>query len=84
MTGERNHFHHSLGAEIRYDDIGQVGLYRTLERERLSTVREDTVDQHSIGIFYELAWQINDRWRLLIHMLYVGLIRYYHSDTLLV
>ena len=63
VTGERDHFHHSLGVEIRYDDIGQVGLYRTRERERLSTVREDTVDQYSIGIFYELAWHINDRWR---------------------
>jgi hypothetical protein len=63
VTGNAEHFHHSAGLEFRYDDIGQVGLYRTRERERLSTVREDSVDQASVGIFYELAWYMTDRWR---------------------
>ena len=63
VTGGAEHFHHSFGAEFRYDDIKQVGLYRTRDRERLSTVREDTVDQASIGVYYELAWRFADRWR---------------------
>jgi hypothetical protein len=63
VTGDQEHFHHSAGVEFRYDDIGQVGLYRTRERERLSTVREDSVDQGSIGVYYELAWRMTDRWR---------------------
>jgi outer membrane receptor protein involved in Fe transport len=63
VTGAEEHFHHSAGVEFRYDDIGEVGLYRTRERQRLSTVRQDTVDQASLGIFYELAWHMNERWR---------------------
>ena len=63
VTGAEEHFHHSAGVEFRYDDIGEVGLYRTRERQRLSTVRRDTVDQASLGVFYELAWHMNERWR---------------------
>ena len=63
VTGAEEHFHHSAGVEVRYDDIHDVGLYRTRERRRLSTVREDSVDEASIGIYYELAWRMSDRWR---------------------
>ena len=66
VTGAEEHFHHSAGVEFRYDDIGEVGLYRTLERERLATVHEDKVDQSSVGIFYELAWYMNERWRTVL------------------
>ena len=66
ITGAADHFHHSVGVEFRYDDIGEVGLYRTRERERLSTVREDSVDQASVGVFYELAWHMDERWRAVL------------------
>jgi outer membrane receptor protein involved in Fe transport len=46
------HMHHLIGAELRYDDIGGVGLYRTRRRVRLATVREDSVDQLSYGLYY--------------------------------
>ncbi len=47
-----------VGAETRYDDIGTVGLYRTVARVRSSTTREDSVGQASVGIFaqHELQW----------------------------
>lgn len=45
------------GGDIRYDDIDEVGLYRTVERERISTVRTDTVDQLSASAYGELQFR---------------------------
>jgi outer membrane receptor protein involved in Fe transport len=66
VGGLDEHFHHSLGAELRYDDIDTVGLYRTRARQRLSTVREDGVEQASVGVFYELAWRLSSDWRTVL------------------
>jgi outer membrane receptor protein involved in Fe transport len=41
--------------QTRYDDIAKVGLYRTDDRERISTIREDSIDEISIGLYSELA-----------------------------
>ncbi|HEY6863102.1 MAG TPA: TonB-dependent receptor [Burkholderiales bacterium] len=49
-----------FGADLRYDDIGTVALYHTVERERLATVREDKVGQTGAGLFYENTVQWND------------------------
>ncbi len=48
---------HTFGAQVRNDDIGNVGLYRTSARARLSTVREDGVVQTSGAVFYENKYQ---------------------------
>ena len=47
-----------IGLQVRNDDIGNVGLYRTRQRERLSTVREDEVDQQNWSGY----WQNTIRW----------------------
>ncbi len=49
---------HGLGLQVRRDDIGKVGLYRTVARRRLETVREDRVGQTSAGLYYqnEVEW----------------------------
>ncbi|HMN47088.1 MAG TPA: TonB-dependent receptor [Povalibacter sp.] len=39
------------GIQVRRDDIGRVGLYRTLARERFETIREDAVRQTSYGVY---------------------------------
>jgi outer membrane receptor for ferrienterochelin and colicin len=39
------------GVQWRHDDIPTVGLYRTQERARLSTMREDDVRQNSYSIW---------------------------------
>ncbi|MEM6638570.1 MAG: TonB-dependent receptor [Pseudomonadota bacterium] len=52
-----------IGAAVRLDDIGDVGLFRTVRRERLSTVRQDEVGQASVGLFYDVDTQWNDQWR---------------------
>jgi outer membrane receptor protein involved in Fe transport len=40
-----------LGAQVRHDDIGNVGLYHTIRRQPLETVREDAVRQTSAAVF---------------------------------
>ncbi|HUH00946.1 MAG TPA: TonB-dependent receptor, partial [Kofleriaceae bacterium] len=52
-----------VGAEGRFDDIERVGLYRTLVRQPLSTVREDRVRQGSFGVHAAHEFRFNDRWR---------------------
>jgi hypothetical protein len=41
----------TIGAQLRHDAIGNVGLYHTAARQRLSTVREDGIGQTSGGIY---------------------------------
>ena len=61
MARETNYhgLHGSLrfGVESRLDDVGQVGLYLTRDRERLSTVREDAVQRLGVGVFVEQQLQ---------------------------
>jgi outer membrane receptor protein involved in Fe transport len=47
-----------LGVELRYDDIPEVGLYKTRGRKRLGAVRSDKVEEWSTGLFAEnqLNW----------------------------
>ena len=52
-----------LGAEGRYDDIGQVGLFRTARRARLSTVRDDSVKEGSLGVFVANEFRFNEKLR---------------------
>jgi outer membrane receptor protein involved in Fe transport len=46
------------GLQTRIDDIGKVALYRTKERERIDTVREDSVRQAS----YSAYASVQTRW----------------------
>ncbi len=53
----------SWGGDLRYDDIGEVGLYSTAGRVRNGTVRRDSVEELSIGIYGEAELLVNDRLR---------------------
>lgn len=44
----------TLGAELRRDDIGAVGLYKTVARQRIDTTREDDVTQSSYSVYSSL------------------------------
>ncbi len=50
-----------LGTELRYDDIDEVALYKTQDRQHLGTVRHDAVQELSLGVFWEnqLQWTEN-------------------------
>lgn len=53
----------ATGVQVRHDDIGKVGLYRTIARERFDTVREDAVRQTSYGVYSSIDTRWNDRVR---------------------
>lgn len=57
------------GAETRFDRIGRIGLYRTDDRARLSTDREDRVSQGSGAVFGQAEWH-RDAWRASIGLRY--------------
>ena len=45
------------GGDIRYDDISEVGLFKTVERERIRTVRSDSVGEFSASAYGELEFE---------------------------
>jgi len=50
------------GSEIRYERIGKIGLYRTQARQVISTDREDSLHQGSIGLWGSADWKLS-AWR---------------------
>jgi outer membrane receptor protein involved in Fe transport len=52
-----------FGLQARRDDIGKVALYSTKAREILSTTRDDSVKETSVGLYGEEFVQWNDRFR---------------------
>ncbi|RDX35933.1 TonB-dependent receptor [Kangiella sp. HD9-110m-PIT-SAG07] len=68
---------HHFGAETRYDDIEEVGLYKTQERQRLGVVRSDTVGELSIGAFYEATMNWNSSLKSVVGLRY----DYYDFDV---
>ncbi len=52
-----------IGAEGRFDDIDRVALLRTSARQRVGTVRDDAVEEGSLGIFVANEFRFNDQWR---------------------
>jgi outer membrane receptor protein involved in Fe transport len=53
----------TAGVQLRYDDIDTVGLYHTRARERLSTLREDAVEQSALGLHVEQSLDLAPRVR---------------------
>jgi outer membrane receptor protein involved in Fe transport len=53
----------ATGVQARHDDIGKVGLYRTIAGERFETVREDAVRQTSYGVYGSVDTRWSERVR---------------------
>ena len=66
----------SIGIETRFDDIGTVGLYHTDARERIGTVRQDSVDEGSIAGFVSYSTRWNSWFRSVLGARY----DYYHAN----
>lgn len=48
------------GIDIRHDDINTLGLDRTQSRNTVSTLRDDAVEESSLGSYAELEWQLGE------------------------
>ena len=56
----------SGGVEARHDDISDVGLFRTAGRERLETVRRDSVTETSLAAWGQAGLTLTDTLRAII------------------
>ncbi|MEM7708404.1 MAG: TonB-dependent receptor [Pseudomonadota bacterium] len=54
------------GAEFRWDDAQEVGLYRTAGRRRLGTVRQDRLHEWSLGLWADARWAPTDSLRAML------------------
>ena len=45
---------YSAGIQTRFDDIGDVGLFKTAQRRRLTTTRNDAVQEFSVSPYGEM------------------------------
>ncbi|GAB59324.1 TonB-dependent receptor [Rheinheimera nanhaiensis E407-8] len=72
---------HVVGVQWRYDNIAEVGLYNTQARRRLSTVRQDSIDQRSAALFSQSGIQLTDAWYAHIGLRYDYFIAKVTSDT---
>jgi hypothetical protein len=66
-----------LGLQLRYDDIGRVGLFNTVRRQRIGVTRQDQVGQLSVSPYFENRTQWLSKFRTVF-----GLRGdYYHFDV---
>ena len=61
MLGAKSDF--VAGLQLRADEIGELGLHRTAQRVRLSTVRDDDVSEMSAGLFARAETRWSDMLR---------------------
>jgi outer membrane receptor protein involved in Fe transport len=55
-----------IGFQTRYDHISPVGLYNTTAQQRTSTIREDKVNESSIGVYAENTIQWLPKFRSIV------------------
>jgi hypothetical protein len=60
------------GLQVRDDEIGELGLHRTVQRMGLATVRDDDVSEASAGIFGRAETRWNDTVRTTMGMRWDG------------
>jgi outer membrane receptor protein involved in Fe transport len=63
-TWDRESWKLSAGLEGRRDDIARVGLSRTRDRRFVSAVRDDSVDERSLGLWVQGEWKPVEALRL--------------------
>lgn len=54
-----------VGAELRHDDIGKVGLDLTEDGELLEHLANNSIDETSLGVYAEAMWSPAERVRLM-------------------
>ncbi len=51
----------TLGAQWRYDDISEVGLFPTVNRQRTGVTRQDSVSSFSYALYGQTNWYLSER-----------------------
>ena len=51
------------GADLRHDDIDEVGLFPTRNGQRTGAVRQDAVRESSAGVYADIGFRIGERFR---------------------
>ncbi|MGH8446734.1 MAG: TonB-dependent receptor, partial [Solimonas sp.] len=69
------------GGDLRYDDIGKVGLYHTVAGRKTGTVREDAVDEFSAGAYTDAELHLTPALRTVLGLR--GDVYQYHVDDTL-
>ena len=59
-----------FGAQVRVDDIDEVGLHSSTARVRTGTVKSDAVEQSSVGIYWENQLALSDELRTVFGLRY--------------
>ena len=59
-----------FGAQVRVDDIDEVGLHSSTARVRTGTVKSDAVEQSSVGIYWENQLALSDELRTVLGLRY--------------
>jgi hypothetical protein len=54
---------HVFGLQARLDDINEVGMHHTIERQRLGSVRRDAVDELSAALYWQSEIRMSERLR---------------------
>lgn len=62
--------HWRVGAEGRYDDIGEIGLFHTQKRQVIGTVRDDSVGEGSVGVYAANEFRFSDTLRSYLGLRY--------------
>ena len=60
------HTENEVGFQGRFDDIHNIGLYHTEDRVRLSTTRQDRVQQGSVALFAQNETQWSEKFRTIL------------------
>ncbi|RYG37763.1 MAG: TonB-dependent receptor [Burkholderiales bacterium] len=55
-----------VGGDVRYDDIPDIGLFRTAARQRPSTVRQDAVTEQSAAVWVEAEIKLTPAIRAIV------------------
>ena len=57
------HIESSVGVSTRHDNVGSVGLYPTVTKQRIGVHRQDRVQQTTFGVFAQSEVEWTDRFR---------------------
>jgi hypothetical protein len=64
------HWTHQVGTQLRYDDIDEVGLYRTSSRKRIETIRNDAVQEASAGFYWQSEGALSEKFSMTVALRY--------------